>query len=127
MAELAKLIVLFFGVLIAVLSLWGVLQPRKLINMVSDAMEQGWGIMLAVGVRLLMGAAMILAAPVSQFPKTFTIIGWIAIVAAVVLVIVGRDLIRKLIAWFSALSDTLVRLWVLFGIAFGAFLIYAVR
>ncbi len=88
--------------------------------------DQDWGIYFAVVVRLLMGAALIVAAPVSNFPVVFEVLGWIAIVAAVALILIGRERMAALIAWFVRRPTWLMRLWLLFGMAFGGFLIYGI-
>jgi hypothetical protein len=38
--------------------------------------------------------------------------------------LLGRTLLDRIINWFTALPSLLVRFWLLFGIAFGGFLIY---
>ncbi len=119
-------IVFLIGVLVCVLSLWGCFVPDKLTKLVMRVVDQEWGIYFAVVVRLLMGAALIVAAPVSRFPLIFEILGWIAIVAAVALIFIGRERMAALIAWFVRRSAWLIRLWLLFGMAFGGFLIYGI-
>jgi hypothetical protein len=56
----------------------------------------------------------------------FEILGWFAIVAAVVILFAGRDRLRRFVAWFEQSSPAMIRVWLLFGIAFGAFLVYGV-
>ena len=79
---------------------------------------------LAVGIRLLLGVALIVAAPASLFPLVFRVIGVIAILAALALPIMGIERIRRLVGWFAALPSLALRLWLVFGFAFGAFLVY---
>jgi len=106
---------------------WGLFAPKKLMTLVTSAMDQQWGIYLAVLVRLVLGAALIGVAPVSLFPVVFQALGWIAIVAAVVLAIAGRERVRNFIVWWSErFSVSVIRMWLLFGIAFGGFLVYGV-
>ena len=94
---------------------------------VTSAMDRHWGIYIAVIVRLVLGAALIIAAPASPFPIVFQVLGSIAIVAAVVLALLGRERIRKFTAWLSGrFSALIIRLWLLFGMAFGGFLVYGV-
>ena len=88
--------------------------------------DQDWGIYFAVVIRLVMGAALIVAAPVSRFPVVFELLGWIAIAAAVAIIFIGRERIAALIAWFVRRSAWLIRLWLLFGMIFGGFLIYGI-
>ena len=94
------------------------------IKSVASVLDEKWGIYFGVIVRLVLGAALIIAAPNSLFPFVFRVLGWIAILAALALIIIGRKNTRKLIAWFEQLSTPVIRLWLLFGMAFGGFLIY---
>lgn len=117
-------IVWLFGVLILVLSLWGIYAPAKLLGMVRGVMDRSTGLYAAVVSRLALGLALILAADASRFPHVFTVVGWIAIVAAIGLLLVGRERLRRFIAWFDRCSPTLIRLWLLLGIGFGGLLVY---
>ena len=121
-----ELIIVGVGVLVCALSGWGILAPQRLVQMVSAVMATNWGIHVAVAVRLLLGSALILAAPASRFPSVFQILGWIAIAAAVVLALMGRDRLRRLVSWFERFSPFMTRVWLVFGLAFGGFLIYGV-
>jgi hypothetical protein len=71
-----------------------------------------------------MGAFLIFAAPEARFPVAFKALGWISIIAAILIPSLGRTLFDRIIKWFTALPSLLVRFWLLFGIAFGGFLIY---
>ena len=122
----SQILVLAFGVMVCALSLWGFFAPGKLLKLVNGAIEKDWGIHLAVVARLLLGTALIISAPDSCFPLTFEILGWIAIAAAVIILFLGRERLRKFLSWFERFSHAAIRLWLLFGIAFGAFLIYAI-
>ncbi len=124
--QLSQAVVLVLGVTVLVLSLWGMYSPASLMKMVSQTMDRAYGMYIAVIVRLVLGAALIIAAPVSHFPTVFLILGWIAIVAAVGLVLIGRERVRRTIRWFERHSVAAIRLWLLFGMAFGAFLVYGV-
>ena len=64
-------------------------------------MEHDFGMHVAVLARLAMGAALILVAADTRFPDVFAVLGWIAIVAAVALPVVGRQRLLKFIAWFD--------------------------
>ena len=122
----SQIIVLALGVLVCALSASGMFAPDKLWKLVNGAMEKNWGIQVAVVARLLLGAALIVVAPDSRFPLVFEILGWFAIVAAVVILFAGRDRLRRFVAWFEQSSHAMIRVWLLFGIAFGAFLVYGV-
>lgn len=126
MAEISQIVVLAFGVVICLVSLWGFVAPEKLWNLINGVMEKDWAIHVAVIMRLLLGAALIIAAPQSRFPGVMEVLGWIAIVAAIAILFMGRDRMKKFIAWFQRMTNTMVRVWLVFGFAFGAFLVYAV-
>ncbi len=122
----SQIVILVLGITVCVLALWGVYAPEKLVKLVSGVMDQDWGIYFAVIVRVLLGLALIIAAPDSRFPLIFQVLGGIAIIAAAGLAFMGRKRIRGLITWFERFSPAIVRLWLLFGVAFGGFLIYGV-
>lgn len=122
----SQIIVLALGVIVCALSAWGLMAPDKIWKLVNGAMDKDWGIYVAVIARLLLGAALVIASPESRFPLTFEVLGWIAVVAAVAILLLGRERLRKFVAWFEQFSPTIIRVWLLFGIAFGALLIYGI-
>jgi hypothetical protein len=81
---------------------------------------------LAVGIRLLLGWSLVQVAAVSRCPMALTVLGWIAIAAAVALVLVGRERVGRLITWGTARPTWLLRAWCVFGLALGAFIVWAV-
>jgi hypothetical protein len=121
-----ELIIVVVGILVCAYSGWGIFAPQRLVRTVSAVMAKDWGIHAAVAVRLLLGSALIIAAPGSRFPLIFQILGWIAIAAAVVLALMGRDRLSRFVSWFERISPLMTRVWLLFGLAFGGFLIYGV-
>jgi hypothetical protein len=127
MVASSQIIVLLLGTVVCGLSCWGMLVPDKLWKMVDGALSQGWGIYLAVIVRLILGGALLIVAPESRFPLVFEVLGWFAIVAAVAIVIMGRERLRRFVAWFKNTSTVALRVWLIFGAAFGLFLIYGVN
>lgn len=123
----SKIVVLTLGFVVFLLAAWGVVVPDALMKLVKSTMDQRWGLHFAVVVRLALGAALIGVAPVARFPVTFQVLGVITLIAAVGLAIAGPVRLRRFLHWwverFSALAN---RLWLLFGMAFGAFLVYGV-
>ena len=123
----SQITVLVIGVTVFVLAVWGVFVPEKLRTWVSSAMDRYWGIYAAVIVRLVLGTALIVVAPASRFPVVFQVLGLLTIVAAIVVALMGRERIRRFLAWFSErFSAPIIRLWLLFGMAFAGFLVYGV-
>ena len=123
----SQVVVVLLGVTITVLAAWGMFVPEKLMAMVASTMNRDWGIYFAVFVRLVMGVALILIAPGTPMPVVFSVLGWIALAAALGVAVVGRERIRRLMAWWAdRVSASVTRLWLLFGMAFGVFLVYGV-
>lgn len=116
--------VIAFGAVIALASLYGMIAPRRLTRFVSTFLDKSWAMVFAVGVRLVLGAVLILAAPATKFPLAFQILGGLALLAAVLIPFVGRARLAKLIGWFESLSPAVVSMWCVFGVGFGGFLIY---
>ena len=81
---------------------------------------------LAVVLRVILGLALIVCAAASKFPTAILIVGWVSIIAAAVLAIVGRQNFKRLMSWVLGLAPYVGRIGGLLAILFGAFLIYAV-
>ena len=125
MLLISQIIVVAIGVALVILSAWGMAAPDKLISMVAATMEQRWGIHIAIIIRLLLGATLLVVAPGSPFPMVYSVLGWLAIVAAAGLAVVGRERTRRLLYWWQQrVSPGMTRLWLVFGLAFGVLLVY---
>ena len=81
---------------------------------------------LAVVVRLIIGAALVLYAAESRYPAAILILGWISIAAASVFGIMGRTKFTGLMSWALGLAPSFGRIGGLLAIIFGGFLIHAV-
>lgn len=118
------IIIAVFGALVAGLCVVGFVSPDKLRQMFGHLSEQAaW--VLAVVVRLGLGTLLLVVAEDLKFSYAMTILGWIAIIAAVVVLLMGPERLARLVQWWlHKLSDTVLRLSMLFGAAFGVFFIY---
>ena len=119
-------VVFVFGIAVCVFSVWGLFTPARLCTFAIEIMDKSWGIWAAVFGRLFFGVTLVIAAPASQFPHLFNVLGLIAIAAAAIIPFMGRGGLRSLAAWFGRLSNMVIRVWLLFALAFGAFLIYGI-
>ncbi len=125
--NLSKIVVAAGGVFLCGFGIWGFLAPQKLMQWVKDTMDAEWGFWFAILVRVLLGVTLLTVAPTSRFPSAFLVIGWIAIAAAIGVAMMGREILRKFAHWFlDKFSPALIRVWLLFALAFGGFLIYGV-
>ena len=123
-STISEVIIFLFGVATCIVCALGIYAPNRLIEAVKSICGKSWGIYAAVIVRLLLGALLIIAAPDARFPVVFKVLGWLSIIAAILIPSLGRTRFGRLIDWFTALPSLLVRFWLLFGIAFGGFLIF---
>jgi len=117
--------VIGIGAFIALICLTGVMLPARLVHAVRAAWQYRAALLIAVMVRLAVGVLLVLAAPHSRFPLTFGILGWLAILAALLIPVAGRRRIGRLLDWWSRRTPPEIRLWSLAGLAFGCFLVYA--
>jgi hypothetical protein len=123
---LSEMIVVLFGSLILALSVWGIGAPARLMQFVRQLIERDAGILAAILVRVILGLALLGAASDSRFPGTFRVLGWIAIIAAVGIVVIGKARVRRLVTRFYRLQPGFVRASLLIGIVFGSILVYGV-
>ncbi len=123
----SRIVILVAGISLCIFAAWGIYAPQRLLQTVKRVMDADWGIYFAVLVRLALGAALIVSAPDSRFPLVFLTLGWVAIAAAMAAALLGRVRLRRFVNWWVEwFSPSTARLWLLFAIAFGAFIIYGV-
>lgn len=120
-------LILIFGVLISIAGIVLVLRPAILFNFLHQYQDSSVIYGLAILARAVFGIALLLIAPTSQFPLALSIIGWIAIVAAIFIGAIGPARFHILMAWVLNLSTGWGRVAGLFTLLFGGFLVYAVQ
>ncbi len=126
MVVTARAIVVIVGFFILAASCCGIAAPTRMLRTVEGMMASGLGMFIAVSVRLTLGVALITAAPTSLTPKLFFVIGGFSLVAAIALPFIGRKNVMKLVKWLQRWPLYAIQCWLVFGAAFGAYLIYAV-
>ncbi len=127
MPELAATIVALFGVFIVVASVWGLVVPERLFASALKLLNSKAVYLVTIGPRLVLGAALLLAARISWTPTIFQIIAVITLLGAVVIPFIGADRILTIIHWVQGLPSVLVRIWLAFGMLFGGYLVYAAK
>lgn len=115
-----------FGLIIIALSAWGVFAPKTLAKFVLDQFDRPWGLFAAVGVRLALGTLFVMAADETRFPGAFRFLGYLMLIIAALIPLIGRQRISRLMGWFQAKPPVVLRIWLIFGLAFGGFIVYAV-
>jgi hypothetical protein len=80
---------------------------------------------LAVVVRLIIGALLIHQSELSKYPLVIEMLGWLSIIAALSLAVMGRHNFHRLMSWALNVLKPFGRVGGVFAAAFGGFLIYA--
>ena len=112
------------GVFMVLMGAWGVLAPARLTVLVNRFASTS-GVWIAAAIRLVLGLALWFAAPASCAPMLLQVLAVLAILAAVVLPLVGRERFKAMVAWWVDLSPALQRAWSLVAVAFGAVILWA--
>lgn len=118
-------LIIIFGALICLAGVIIIINPENIFGLITEHVEKPALHILAVVVRLILGFLLIYYADDSKYPLVIEIIGWISVVAAVILTVIGRDNFKRLIAWALTLTKPLGRAGGVLAICLGAFLVYA--
>ena len=112
------------GFLVAAVGLSVAIAPVRTLGWMAS-MESNARFRTAIGLRLVLGTAFLVAAPSCRWPIAIQIVGFLAFVAAIGLAIMGRAHLDTLVQWWVDRSPTFLRLWSLVAIGFGVLIIYA--
>jgi hypothetical protein len=84
------------------------------------------GLYFAAGLRVLLGVALLFAAPPSRAPGLIYIVGVFIIVIGVITPFFGLERFRRLVDWWSVQGSAFVRGWAVLALLFGLSLAYAI-
>jgi len=119
------LFIIIFGTLTCLAGIVILVNPEIVFGFLRKNFDKIELQILAVAIRLVLGAFLIYQSGASKYPFAIEIIGWLSIVAAVFFAVIGRNNFSKLMAWALSLVKTLGRVGGVIASAFGAFLINA--
>jgi hypothetical protein len=117
-------IVVLFGIAILGMGMYGLVQPAGMIDFVKSVWKSPAALPFAVGIRVVLGVALLVAAPDCRHPDAARVLGVIALVAAAGGLVMGRAGLAAFVGWFVDRPAEFVRAWTVFAIAFGGFLVY---
>jgi len=80
---------------------------------------------LAVTVRLILGVLLVQQSSQSRFPLAIEVLGWLSVIAAVLLALCGRQNFQRLMAWALTFLKPYGRIGGIIAAIFGGFLVYA--
>ena len=119
-------IIILFATATIVAGIILVINPETIFGLLRRKLESLSLQILAVVVRVILGVALIMYATESRYPTAILILGWISIVAASVLGIMGRTNFKRLMSWALSVAPSFGRIGGSLAILFGGFLIHAV-
>ena len=120
-----SLLTKFLGILLILASISILVKPDLLLGWIEDNLASKALYIGAIVGRLGIGAVLILAAKASKFPKTFQIIGYIAILAAIIFLLIGHEQFIDFLSLFIPEFLQYAPVSGLVSLAFGGFLIFA--
>ncbi len=118
-------LIIIFGALTLLAGIVIVINPEVIFGFLRNNLDKLVLHILAVVIRLVLGALLIYQSNISKFPFVIEVIGWLSIVAAIFLAVMGRRNFNRLMSWALSLSKPFGRVGGILAVAFGAFLIYA--
>jgi hypothetical protein len=119
------ILIIIFGALTLLAGIIIIINPEVIFGFLRKNVDKLSLHILAVAVRLLLGALLIYQSDVSKYPLAIEIIGWLSIVAAIIFTLIGRRNFKRLMSWALSLAKPFGRVGGIIAAAFGAFLIYA--
>ena len=114
-------IVLLIAVLMIVLGLTGVLWPAGLMGVAKWTFSPT-GLYTGAGVRVLIGALLIVAAGATATPKTVRVIGAIIFVAGILTALLSVETAQRLVTWVFDNGEDRLRIITCLPLAVGLFL-----
>ena len=118
------LIVLFGGFMLCAGMLL-LINPEILFGFLKKYSDSTQLYVSAIVARLVLGGLLVYLAGTSRYPHIIEVIGWIAIIAGVVLGLIGHSKFKSLMNWAIGLQKPLGRFAGLLAIAFGGLIVYA--
>jgi hypothetical protein len=118
-------VALVLSLCVAAVGALGVLSPARLLDF-ARRFESPAGLYTAAAFRVLMGVALLLAAPTSRAPGVVRIVGVVILLAGLLTPVVGLERARRIIRWWSRRGPAFMRIWAGLALAFGLTMAYAV-
>ena len=119
------LVALIICLLTSAFGALGIASPSRLLGVVRY-FQTPMGLYFAAGIRVLLGVALLFAAPTSRAPGLIYILGVFIIIIGVITPFFGLERFRRLLDWWSAQGSAFVRGWAVLALLFGLSLAYAI-
>lgn len=119
-----RVVAFTLGTAIAFLGGLGAVAPESLLS-VAEVFLTPTGLYLAAALRVVLGAALFMAAPGSRFPRMLRVIGVFILIAGLATPLIGVERARAIVEWETARGPMAMRVPAAFALLFGIFLAYA--
>lgn len=114
-----------FGLFSILAGLLLLIRPDLITKFLDSSKNRPFLQISAVIGRVVLGAALVLTAAASKFPGVLLWLGWLVLVAAIVLALIGRARFVRLMSWAQKIAERFGRIGGVIAAMFGAFLVYA--
>ena len=118
-------LIIIIGALILLAGAGILINPVPIFVYLRNHIDKSATHVLAVVVRFFIGVLLISQFELSKFPLVIHVLGWLSIIAAIILAAMGRYNFQRLMSWFLTFSKPYGRVGGVLATAFGGFLIYA--
>ena len=125
--KLAAQLVMIIGAVMGLLCLYGLVLPKQLVGWVSGFWKHKFSFYIAIAIRLVFGVLLIIAASATRYESIFTFLGYLMILAAVLIAILGKTKISLMIVWVKTWPKLWIRSWLVFGLIFASLLVIGTR
>lgn len=105
----------------------GLVDPAGLVVVLRRAWATPRGKWLAAGFRLLFGIALLGVAAASDFPTALRVLGVVSLISAVAVLALHYERELAFVEWWARRPLAELRAWAAAALAFGVFVIVAVR
>ncbi len=127
MIQIAKYMVIIFGVFLIGVGLLMLFRPLKAREYLRKAGSNNLINYSEITIRMLPAAGLIMYAGLSKYPKIFMLLGWFMIATSLVLYFIPRRIHHKYAMWCAdILTSAYIRIISPFSILFGCAIIYCV-
>jgi len=118
-------LIIIFGVLTLLAGVVILINPEVIFGYLRSNIDKLGIHVIAVVIRLTIGVLLINQSSLSKFPLVIEILGWLSIIAALSLAVMGRHNFHRLMSWALTFLKPYGRFGGIFATAFGGFIIYA--
>lgn len=118
-----KLLTMVFGFAITALGVWGLVAPAALLAFARTLMTTEALYLVAAG-RVIIGALLLLVAPVARTPRTLRVLGTVIVIVGVATPFFGVERSRVMLDWWVAQGASMTQTVASVAICLGLFLLY---